>query len=273
MVSFPNAKINLGLNVTRKRDDGFHDIETVFYPVACCDALEVIAAPNQDQPYIFTSSGLKVDGNATDNLCIKAYQLLKKDFPSLPAVQIHLHKVIPMGAGLGGGSADAAFMLKLLDQKFKLQIDKEKLESYALQLGSDCPFFLTNKPCYATGRGELLEPVAVDLSSYSIVLINPGIHVNTGLAFSQLTPALPDHSLKEIILEPVTAWKDRVKNDFEKAVFAMHPAIGEVKDFLYEKSAVYASMSGSGSTVFGIFEKNTAPVSFPGKNYFTRVLV
>jgi len=273
MVSFPNAKINLGLNVTRKRADGFHDIETVFYPVACCDALELIAAPNQAGSSIFTSTGLKVDGNAADNLCIKAYNLLKKDFPSLPAVQIHLHKVIPMGAGLGGGSADAAFMLKMLDQKFKLQVPEEKLAAYALQLGSDCPFFLTNKPAYATGRGELLEPIAVDLSPYSIVLINPGIHVNTGLAFSKLTPALPAYSLKEIILQPVDTWKDRVNNDFEKSVFEMHPAVGEVKDFLYQQGAIYASMSGSGSTVFGIFEKHTAPVPFPGKDYFTRTIV
>lgn len=272
MVSFPNAKINLGLNVTRKRADGFHDIETIFYPVACCDALELIAAPNQDQPYVFTSGGLKVDGNAADNLCIKAYNLLKKDLPSLPAVQVHLHKLIPMGAGLGGGSADAAFMLKMLNQKFRLQIGEDQLADYALQLGSDCPFFLTNKPSYATGRGELLEPVAVDLSPYNIVLINPGIHVNTGLAFSKLTPALPPYSLKEIILQPIPSWKDRVNNDFEKAVFAMHPVVREVKDFLYRQGALYASMSGSGSTVFGIFEKNTAPGSFPGKDYFTRII-
>jgi len=181
MLSFPNCKINLGLHILGKRDDGFHNLETVFYPVPFKDALELI--PSTNTGIEFTATGLAVDGNAADNLCAKAYHLLKKDFPEIPTIKIHLHKAIPLGAGLGGGSADAAFMLKLLNEKFKLNLSTDQLINYALQLGSDCPFFIINKPCLATGRGEMLEEIAVDLSAYKIVLINPGIHINTGWAF------------------------------------------------------------------------------------------
>ena len=187
MIVFPNCKINLGLKILGKRDDGFHNLETVFYPIPFKDALEIIANTQNKNGVEFTGTGLAVDGEAIDNLCVKAYQLLKNDFPQLPAVKIHLHKAIPMGAGLGGGSADAAFMLRLLNEKFNLNLSTPQLLNYALQLGSDCPFFISNKPCMATGRGEVLEEVAVDLSAYKIVLINPGIHINTGWAFSQLS--------------------------------------------------------------------------------------
>ncbi len=250
MVVFPNGKINLGLHVTRKRADGYHDLETVFYPTLVKDVLEIIQA----DVVAFTMSGLPVSGDVNDNLCLKAYHLLKIDFPELPHVKIHLHKVIPMGAGLGGGSADGAFTLSLLNQKFKLNLSKEQLVNYALQLGSDCPFFIVNKPCYAEGRGEILEPLNVDLSAYKLVLVHPGIHVSTALAFSGLQPVPPFISIKNILTQPITTWKQLLKNDFEQPVFAMFPEIQRVKESLYEAGALYASMSGSGSCVYGIFE-------------------
>ena len=255
MLSFPNCKINLGLHILGKRDDGFHNLETVFYPVPFKDALELI--PSTNTGIEFTATGLAVDGNAADNLCVKAYHLLKKDFPEIPTIKIHLHKAIPLGAGLGGGSADAAFMLKLLNEKFKLNLSTDQLINYALQLGSDCPFFIINKPCLATGRGEMLEEIAVDLSAYKIVLINPGIHINTGWAFSNISPAKPARSIKEIIHQPVNTWKDELKNNFETAVFTAHPAIKAIKETLYAQGAMYAAMSGSGSSVFGIFRQDS----------------
>jgi 4-diphosphocytidyl-2-C-methyl-D-erythritol kinase len=270
VVTFPNCKINLGLHIPGKREDGFHNLETVFYPVPFKDALELIPSTNTEIE--FTITGLAVDGNAADNLCVKAYHLLKKDFPELPAVKIHLHKAIPLGAGLGGGSADAAFMLKLLNEKFKLNLSTSKLLNYALQLGSDCPFFIINEPCFATGRGEILEEVELDLSAYKIVLINPGIHVNTGWAFSNITPALPIKSIVEIIQQPVETWKAELKNDFETAVFAAHPAIEEIKKSFYSQGAIYAAMSGSGSTVFGIFNTPVDIATFKNKNYFIKII-
>jgi 4-diphosphocytidyl-2-C-methyl-D-erythritol kinase len=272
VVTFPNCKINLGLHILGKREDGFHNLETVFYPIAFKDALELIPATNNTTDIEFTGTGLAVDGNAADNLCVKAYHLLKKDFPQLPLVKVHLHKTIPIGAGLGGGSADAAFMLNLLNSKFNLNLSTPKLLNYALQLGSDCPFFIINKPCFATGRGEVLEEISVDLSAYKISLINPGIHINTGWAFSNITPALPKKSLMEIIQQPLETWKDELKNDFEAPVFATHPQIKEIKESLYQQGAIYAAMSGSGSTVFGIFEPTTAPISLKDSNYFIKTI-
>lgn len=253
MISFPNCKINLGLRILRKRNDGYHDLETVFYPLPFYDIVELIHGPGEGS---FTGSGLQVAGEAEHNLCFKAFQLLKKDFPELPAVQLHLHKTIPMGAGLGGGSADGAFTLQLLNQKFRLGLSRDQLLAYALQLGSDCPFFIINKPCFATGRGEQLEEIKVDLSAYRVVLVTPGIHVNTAKAFSEIQPAMPSKSVKEIIQQPVTTWKDELINDFEISVFKNYREIKEVKDQLYARGAIYASMTGSGSSVFGIFPKD-----------------
>ena len=255
MIVFPNCKINLGLRVLQKRSDGFHDIETIFYPLPLKDALEIVPAQNAGQPTI-SNYGLPVKGKTADNLCLKAWELLKKDFPDLPAVQIYLLKNIPMGAGLGGGSSDGAFMLQLLNNKFQLGLSPEQLIYYALQLGSDCPFFIVNRPCYATGRGEIINPVPVDLSSYQLVLANPGVHVNTGWAFNQLDiskPLTKTNTLEQLMLQPVTAWKDLVINDFEKPVLEKYPEIKAVKEKLYQLGAVYASMSGSGSMVFGLF--------------------
>jgi len=276
MLSFPNCKINLGLHICDKREDGFHNITTVFYPVGLRDALEIIPAPHADNAITFTASGMVVDGNTDDNTCIKAYHLLKKDFPDLPALQMHLHKTIPMGAGLGGGSADGAFALQLLNTKFHLNLSTAALLDYALQLGSDCPFFIINSPCYATGRGEVLEEIALDLSKYKIVLINPGIHVNTGWAFSQGSGPRnkrgPVPSLKELIQQPVATWKETIKNDFEEPVFERYPAIKKIKDDLYARGAVYAAMSGSGSTVFGIFESAIDISIFKNNNYLVTLV-
>lgn len=252
MIIFPNCKINLGLHILRRRPDGFHDLETVFYPLPLRDALEVVSDDNLQ----FGSSGIPVPGDEQDNLCLKAWHLLKADFPDLPPVKIHLHKHIPIGAGLGGGSADAAFMLRLLNDKFRLEISDEQLIAYAARLGSDCAFFIRNKPCYATGRGEVLEPLELDLSQYSWLLVYPGIHVNTGWAFGQITPRVPEQKLQQSILQPVEEWKNRICNDFEAPVFRAHPVLMEIKVQLYEAGALYATMSGSGSAMVGIFPKD-----------------
>ncbi|HET9057631.1 MAG TPA: 4-(cytidine 5'-diphospho)-2-C-methyl-D-erythritol kinase [Chitinophagaceae bacterium] len=272
MVVFPNCKINLGLNITRKREDGYHDLETVFYSIGIKDALEVIQQPDANAPTHFTQSGISIDGNTHDNLCLKAYHLLKKDFPQLPNIQMHLHKVIPMGAGLGGGSSDGAFALKLLNQKFQLGLSIEQLIDYSLQLGSDCPFFIINQPCFATGRGEFLQKMQLDLSACYFVIAYPGIHVNTRWAFTQLNPQQPSKSIREIIHQPVSTWKNFLINDFEKAVFEKYPEIQSVKEKFYDVGAIYASMSGSGSAVYGLF--TTKPVldkTFPA-HYFVKQL-
>ena len=273
MLFFPNCKINLGLHILTKREDGFHNIETVFYPVNLKDVVEIIPAPHSNSEIEFTASGLTVDGNMDDNICIKAYHLVKKDFPGLPNIKMHLHKAIPMGAGLGGGSADGSFALQLLNKKFNLNISIAQLLNYAAQLGSDCPFFITNKPCYATGRGEILEEIPVDLGNYKIILVNPGIHINTGWAFAQLNPTLPQKSIAAIITQPITTWQQYLQNDFEKPVFEKYPVIKKIKETLYTNGAVYAAMSGSGSTVFAIFEKEIAVPRFLDSNYFIKTIV
>lgn len=252
MIVFPNCKINLGLHIVRKRTDGFHDLETVFYPIPLTDALEVIS-PGQ---LSFNISGMDVPGKPEENLCLKAWQLLKADYPELPVINFHLLKKIPIGAGLGGGSADAAFMIKLLNRRYQLGLSTEQLLEYAAKLGSDCAFFIYNEPCYATGRGEILTPINLDLSAWQFVLVNPGIHVNTGWAFKQITPGEPMLSLRENIMKPVEEWKALITNDFEAPVFSMHPELGKIKEELYEQGAVYACMSGSGSTMVGLFPKS-----------------
>lgn len=271
MVVFPNCKINIGLNILGKRLDGYHNLQTIFYPINIKDALEIIEARESVEQVLFSSSGITLEGNEQDNLCLKAAYLLKKDFPQLPAVQMHLHKNIPVGAGLGGGSANAAFTIQLLNSQFSLGLTQQQLIKYATVLGSDCPFFILNKPCYATGRGEILEEISIDFSAYKILLVNPGIHINTAWAFSTLT--LKEKSavnLKELILQPIGTWQQTIVNDFEKPVFAAHSEIGSIKNYLYQQGALYASMSGSGSSVFGIFEKNNHPaINFPA-HYFYR---
>ncbi len=272
MVSFPNCKINLGLHILRKRSDGYHDLETVFYPIGLTDILEIIENRYAKTAVHLSTSGEPVEGRPANNLCVRAYRLLQKDFPSLPPMLIHLHKVIPAGAGLGGGSANASFTLQMINEIAGLGLNQQQLLHYAAQLGSDCPFFIINKPCYATGRGEILEEFELDLSAYSIVLVNPGIHVNTGVAFTGIVPAMPAYSIKEILQQPVSQWKYKLQNDFEKTVFKTYREIVDIKDSLYQQGALYASMSGSGSSVYGIFEKDKVPVtSFPA-DYFVKIL-
>jgi 4-diphosphocytidyl-2-C-methyl-D-erythritol kinase len=269
MISFPNCKINLGLNIINKREDGFHDLETVFFPLPFIDVLEIIPFKNNDVAYNVSGIPLIADEN---NICLKAFGLLKKDFPDLPQIQMHLHKAIPLGAGLGGGSADAAFTLQLLNKKFELGISNEKLIKYALQLGSDCPFFIINEPCFATDRGEKLEPINVNLTKYKIVLVNPGIHIDTKWAFSKIIPVQPKASIKNIITQPIATWKDELKNDFEIPVFKEYPEIQKIKEELYHYGAVYASLSGSGSTIFGIYERDKQPALSQHKDYFYKVI-
>ena len=258
MIQFPNCKINLGLSILAKRADGYHELETVFYPIAVSDALEILPAAN----LTMTQSGIAVPGDPAQNLCLKAYHLLKKDFPALPAVQMHLHKNIPMGAGLGGGSSDGTSTLLILNQQFSLGLNDQQLIDYASQLGSDCPFFVYNKACHATGRGEILTPIHLDLSNYQFLLVHPGVHIATAWAFQQLNPHTKSESIQAIIEKPITDWKNYLINDFEAPVFKAEPTLSAIKDQLYQLGAIYASMSGSGSSLFGIFPKghfNQAP--------------
>ena len=258
MIQFPNCKINLGLSILAKRADGYHELETVFYPIAVSDALEILPAAN----LTMTQSGIAVPGDPAQNLCLKAYHLLKKDFPTLPAVQMHLHKNIPMGAGLGGGSSDGTAALIILNQQFSLGLNDQQLIDYASQLGSDCPFFVYNKACHATGRGEILTPIHLDLSNYQFLLVHPGVHIATAWAFQQLNPHTKSESIQAIIEKPITDWKNYLINDFEAPVFKAEPKLSLIKDQLYQLGAIYASMSGSGSSLFGIFPKdhfNQAP--------------
>jgi 4-diphosphocytidyl-2-C-methyl-D-erythritol kinase len=274
MIVFPNGKINLGLHILQKRSDGYHNLETIFYPIPLCDSLEIIDNTRgiRTPMFPFSSSGLEVAGNAYSNICVKAYKLLKKDFPNLASVKIHLHKIIPTGAGLGGGSSDAAFTLKAINDVMNLGISTEQLINYAAELGSDCAFFIINKPSFAKGRGEILEEIQLDLADYKIIVVNPGIHVDSGRAFLDMKPEHSEKSLKEIITGSIERWKDELKNDFEKTIFQQYKPIAEIKDKLYSMGAIYSSMSGSGSTVFGIFPKEQKlQLSFPD-NYFVREL-
>ncbi|MBC7949606.1 MAG: 4-(cytidine 5'-diphospho)-2-C-methyl-D-erythritol kinase [Chitinophagaceae bacterium] len=271
MVVFPNCKINLGLRITRKRPDGYHDLETVFYPLPFYDSLEIIEAREKAES-VFTTSGITVPGKASDNLCMKATALLKSDFPIIGSLQIHLHKAVPLGAGLGGGSADGAYTLLLLNKLFELDLSREKLIEYALRLGSDSPFFILNTACVATGRGEVLTPINLDLSTRTIVLVYPGIHVDTPSAFSGISPFERSGRLSDILVNPIEHWKNGLENDFEETVFSKHPEIGKIKTTLYESGALYASMSGSGSAVYGIFNSNQKPsLAFP-KEYLVRTI-
>lgn len=249
MIVFPNAKINIGLNITERRPDGYHNLETIFYPLMIKDALEVI----ESQLLNFQSSGIEIPGSNEHNLCLKAYHLLKQDF-DLPPVNIHLHKHIPIGAGLGGGSADAAFFIKLLNQNFKLGLTPDAMMNYARQLGADCAFFINNQPVYAYDKGDHFEEISLDLSDYHLVLVMPPVHVSTAEAYSGIKPATPEVSLKELIKQPIQQWKATIKNDFEEHIFKAYPVIAGVKQALYEAGALYASMSGSGASVFGVFK-------------------
>ncbi len=253
MLVYPNAKINLGLNIIRKRLDGYHDIETVFYPIGLCDVLEVETSETCSD-YSFSSSGIEIKGDPEDNLIIKAYHLLRSEY-EFPPVDISFVKQIPFGAGLGGGSSDAAFLLKTLNEMYALKITPAKLEKLAAKLGADCPVFIKNKPVYASGIGNVFSKIKLSLKGYFLLLVKPDIHVSTPEAYSLVQPHEPEISLLEFIQNPVETWRDNIKNDFEVSVFARYPEVGDIKQKMYELGAIYASMSGSGSSVYGIFRK------------------
>ena len=306
MIVFPNCKINLGLKILRRRPDGYHDLETIFYPLPLKDALECIRLPDhensvpqslpghensippdlparespmpgiQPTPEIqprFSSYGLPIPGDPANNLCLKAWQLLKKDYPALPPVHIHLLKQIPIGAGLGGGSSDGAWTLRCLNTQFQLGLENEQLLQYAAQLGSDCPFFILNTPCAGGGRGEQLRPITLDLSHYTFCLVDPGIHISTAQAFSLCTPRENTTPLTTIVSQPIKTWRTSLHNDFEPPILRLHPELERINDTFYTHGALYASLTGSGSSFFAIFEKGRAPAVSPFHNsYIYRIL-
>lgn len=253
MVSFPNAKINIGLNVLEKRADGYHNIESIFYPVKWCDAIEAI--PEQGNGTINTSTfGIPIPGSSDSNLCVKAYHLLSIKY-KLPSLHLWLLKSIPMGAGLGGGSADAAFFINMLNDLFQLSLSAGELKIYASQIGSDCTFFIENRPALVTGTGNIINPISLDLNTYYIAIIYPQIHVDTKNAYSIITPHKRQNSLRDMIQAPIATWKETIVNDFEEPIFKANPELAELKKLVYQQGALYASMSGSGSAIYGIFNK------------------
>ena len=255
MITFPIAKINLGLNVVEKRADGYHNLQTVFFPVPLLDALDV-----QEMSGEFPSqydcdlkvSNIHIDGDEQRNLVVRAYNLLKQDFPDMPRVHAHLYKGIPTQAGMGGGSSDCGFMITLLNKMFNLGLSDEQMIQYAARLGADCAFFILNKPCYAEGIGEKLQPIQLSLSGWYLSLVRPDIPVSTREAFALIKPHYPEFNCKEVVQLPVEEWRGKLTNDFEDSVFAVHPELGAVKDRLYQLGATYAAMSGSGSTLFAL---------------------
>jgi len=252
MITFPKAKINLGLRVTGKRIDGFHDIETIFYPVGLSDALEFVVSSEKVNEDNLVVTGLNTGIRSGKNLVIKAAITLREKY-NFPFLKIHLHKAIPVGAGLGGGSSDAAGILKAINKCFSLSVNENEIKAIALDLGSDCPFFIESLPSFATGRGEVLQPIDAVLDGYYIVLVNPRISISTRVAYHNCDPVIPEISLKELINYPASEWKDLIVNDFEDYVFNVYPQIGTLKIALYNSGALFSSMSGSGSTVYGIY--------------------
>ncbi|TGE25690.1 4-(cytidine 5'-diphospho)-2-C-methyl-D-erythritol kinase [Hymenobacter aquaticus] len=262
MLVFPNAKLNLGLYITGQRPDGFRNLESVFVPLPWCDALEVLpAAENQ-----LTLSGIPIPGELATNLCWRAYELLKADF-GLPPVQMHLHKVVPIGAGLGGGSGDAAFALRALSELLNLQLNTAQLQQYARRLGSDCAFFIENKPVFAHEKGDVFEPIALSLTGVACKVVYPGLHISTAEAYARVVPRAPRHDLRRSLAQPPETWRETVSNDFEDALTPHYPVLAEVKEALYAAGATYASLSGSGSAVYGLFPGLAQPphLAFPAE--------
>ena len=269
MICFPNAKINLGLHVVGKRQDGYHNIETIFYPIALKDALEIIPGKYK-MPYSLFSTGIDVGANSDNNLVIKALSLLNAE-KQIPHIDIHLQKSIPSGAGLGGGSSDGAFMLQLLNQTYSLGYTDSELHQFAMKLGADCPFFLRNKPAFACGIGDQLEDIDLSLEEYFMVLVKPDIFVSTKEAYAKIVPKESAMPLKEIVKLPVHEWRNHMLNDFETSLFEKYPAIASIKQSLYDIGAIYASMSGSGTSVYGFFEEKPT-LSFPNHFIWTNYL-
>ena len=262
MIVFPKAKINLGLNVVERRPDGYHNLETVFYPVRLCDALEVLPMdkrfPTQGH-FSLSVLNIAVDGDTDNNLVARAYKLLAADFPQMDRVHAHLFKAIPTQAGMGGGSSDGAYMIRLLNDMFRLGLSSEQMMAYAVRLGADCPFFIMDQPAYAEGIGERLTPIELNLEDYMLAIVKPDIPVPTREAFALIKPHKPQRNCLTIVKQPIETWRDELVNDFEQSVFALHPEIAAVKELLYDMGAVYAAMSGSGSAVFAFFRKADVP--------------
>jgi len=258
MLSFPNAKINLGLNIIERRPDQFHNIETIFYPVPIADILEIIESTElKGNKVEIVITGMDIPGDSENNLCVKAYKLMDKLY-HLPPVKIHLHKIIPTGAGLGGGSSDGAFTLSLLNGLFSLNLTNAQLIDHAAELGSDCPFFIENKPAFGTEKGNILKTIALNLSGYYFVLVKPSVSVGTAEAYKGVKPLKPEQSVNALVKLPIALWKDKIVNDFEQSIFPNHSIIKQIKNDFYDAGAIYASMTGSGSAVYGIFEKQVS---------------
>ena len=272
MITFPIAKINLGLNVVERRPDGYHNLETVFYPVPISDALE-LTIMNPKFPSTVDCdikvTNLEVEGDEQRNLVVKAYQLLKQDFQQMPRIHAHLWKGIPTQAGMGGGSSDCAYTIRLLNEMFTLGLSDEQMIQYAARLGADCAFFILSRPAYAEGIGELLQPISLNLSSYYIGIVRPNIPVSTREAFSLIKPQKPAKCCREVVMQPIETWREELTNDFEQSVFTLHPEIGAIKQQLYDLGAVYAAMSGSGSAVFGLFQQEVDLAAHFPKDVFT----
>ena len=277
MITFPVAKINLGLNVVEKRADGYHNLQTVFYPMPIMDALEIVPMSDgfpSDVDCDLKVTNITIEGDEQRNLVVRAYQLLKADFPDMPRVHAHLWKGIPTQAGMGGGSSDCGYMIRLLNETFDMGLSSEQMQQYAARLGADCAFFIESRACYAEGIGELLQPIDLDLSGWHIGVVRPDIPVPTKEAFSRIHPHYPALNCRDVVKQPVETWRDRLTNDFEESVFALHPEIGAVKEQLYKMGATYAAMSGSGSALFGLFkdEPDALRQTFPDMFTFSGVL-
>ena len=277
MITFPVAKINLGLNVVEKRADGYHNLQTVFYPVPIMDALEIVPMSDgfpSDVDCDLKVTNITIEGDEQRNLVVRAYHLLKADYPELPRVHAHLWKGIPTQAGMGGGSSDCGYMIRLLNETFDMGLSSEQMQQYAARLGADCAFFIESSACYAEGIGERLQPIDLDLSGWHIGVVRPDIPVPTKEAFSRIHPHYPALNCRDDVKQPVETWRDRLTNDFEESVFALHPEIGAVKEQLYKMGATYAAMSGSGSALFGLFkdEPDALRQTFPDMFTFSGVL-
>lgn len=275
MITKPICKINLGLNVVERRPDGYHNLQTVFYPVPIMDALEVYTMDEAFPSPVdcdLKVTNIHIDGDEQKNLVVRAYNLLKQDFPSLPRIHTHLFKGIPTQAGMGGGSSDCGFMITLLNKMFCLGLSEQQMIDYAARLGADCAFFIINRPCYAEGIGEKMQDINLSLAGWYLAVVRPAIPVPTKEAFSLIKPHFPAENCRDIVMQPVETWRGRLTNDFEQSVFALHPEIGAIKDRLYDMGATYASMSGSGSSLFGLFREPVSLNTFNAPDTFKTII-
>jgi len=275
MIGHPCAKINLGLNIVSKRNDGYHNLETVFYPINLTDEISIETKHDglkQAHPCELTLNGIAIEGNVQDNLIVKAYNLLKERHANLPEITVSLTKNIPSQAGMGGGSSDCAYTITMLNKMFNLNLSTTDMQRLAAKLGADCPFFISPTPSFATGIGEELSPVSVDLSGYSLAIVKPQVMVSTKEAFARIMPKQPKKCCRDIVLQPIETWRDELVNDFELSVATLHPEIARIKQTLYDRGAVYAAMSGSGSAVFGVFKERPNGINETFNRCFTAIV-